>query len=113
MSLAEEEQKMQDKHVDRALAPTMVTPHTDGYGESLKDPDVIVPKGRPQERYKTFLEKLQEKQQIGCSHCGQHDHVFAPCTNKHIPRSQFHKKTTFGEQPTGLPQSSHFKRTTA
>ncbi|XP_048538039.1 protein FAR1-RELATED SEQUENCE 5-like [Triticum urartu] len=113
MSLAEEQQKMQDKHVDRALAPTMVTPHPDGYGESLKDPDVIVPKGRPQEHYKTFLEKLQAKQQIGCSHCGQHDHVLAPCTNKHIPRSQFHKKTTVGEQPIGLPQSSHFKRTTA
>ncbi|XP_048551882.1 protein FAR1-RELATED SEQUENCE 5-like [Triticum urartu] len=112
MTLAEEQQKMQDKHVERAPTPTMVTPHPDGYGESLKDPDVIASKGRPQERYKTFLEKIQAKQKIGCSHCGQHDHVFASCTNKHIPRSQFHKKTTVGKQPIGLPQSSHFKRTT-
>ncbi|XP_073367383.1 protein FAR1-RELATED SEQUENCE 5-like [Aegilops tauschii subsp. strangulata] len=106
MTLAEEQQKMQDKHVERAPAPTMVTPHPDGYGESLKDPDVIASKGRPQERYKTFLEKIQAKQQIGCSHCGQHDHVFASCTNKHIPRSQFHKKTTVGKQPTGVPGAS-------
>lgn len=80
--------------------------HPDGYGECLKDPDVIPSKGRPQERYKTFMEKIREKQNIGCSHCGQHDHDVASCTNKHIPRAQFHKNTTKGKQSAGVPSAA-------
>ncbi|XP_044961146.1 protein FAR1-RELATED SEQUENCE 5-like isoform X2 [Hordeum vulgare subsp. vulgare] len=109
ITLAEEQQKMQGKQSEPSSPPSPVInkEHPDGYGENLKDPYVIISKGRPQERYKTFLEKLHAKQQIGCGHCGQHDHVFVSCTNKHIPKSQFHKKTTVGKKTSDVTPTSH------
>lgn len=96
MTLLEEQQKIQSGVSKPVSGRTLAEPHPDGYGDCLKDTDVIFSKGRPQERYKTFLEKLRAKQKIGCDHCGQHDHGFDSCTNKHIPRSQFHKKNAKG-----------------
>lgn len=80
MTKEDELAETEKRNVHKDTTDFEATPHPDGYGNKLQDPDVAVSKGRPQKgRYKTFMENLQSKQKVTCSQCGKHDHNRNTC----------------------------------
>lgn len=64
----------------------------------ILDPEIAKSKGRPQQRYKTIREQIEEKHVNHCSHCGRTDHTFPSCPLKHIEFNLAKKKK--GKQKT-------------
>uniref|UniRef100_A0ACD6A694 Uncharacterized protein n=1 Tax=Avena sativa TaxID=4498 RepID=A0ACD6A694_AVESA len=94
----EEHQDLLEKRVGKQP----ITIVDDGYGDYLEDPDVARSKGRPTlpGRQKTLMEQLLSKQEITCSHCGEHDHNFGSCLKKHLPQSSLWKKKNSSKRKT-------------
>uniref|UniRef100_J3MVQ9 SWIM-type domain-containing protein n=1 Tax=Oryza brachyantha TaxID=4533 RepID=J3MVQ9_ORYBR len=73
--------------------------------EELRDPDIAKSKGRPQQRYKTIRERIEDRKVNHCSHCGRTDHTFPKCTFKHM---EFNLPSKKKRKSTNQPQQ-HFK----
>jgi hypothetical protein len=60
-------------------------------------------RGRPtiKGRDKTIAKHYRTNQRVACIHSGSHDHNIADCVNKHLAKSNFHKKPR-NNQTSGL-----------
>ncbi|PNT66615.1 hypothetical protein BRADI_3g14889v3 [Brachypodium distachyon] len=122
----EAEQKEQQKQfgqpeIDNQLPADNTAPDVSHVAHNssaiYKEPDVAKSKGRPkvQGRQKTLAEEIFTKQQITCSHCGDHDHNIKTCKKLAIDKEKFQKgkrsnKTKQGSVPTATQNARKKQR---
>ena len=109
----EEEKETQAQCKGKQPAQKGNTPHPDGFGDYLQNPDIVSSKGRPlsDKRRMSYFEELMTQNEITCGHCGSHEHNIAGCMFLHLPASMFQnqkkkkkqtpKKTTAPKRQAG------------